>query len=66
MTWHSGDPVALLLEADMITVVLLLLVGAFVLTILAAMGKVQLWIGVMLLTIAALLGAMAGGLPIVR
>jgi hypothetical protein len=50
----------------MITVVLLLLVGAFVLTILAAMGKVQLWIGVMLLTIAALLGAMAGGLPIVR
>jgi len=50
----------------MITVVLVLLIAAFVLTVLAAMGKTPLWIGVMLLTIAALLGAMAGGLPIVR
>jgi hypothetical protein len=50
----------------MITVVLVLLIAAFALTILSAMGRVQLWIPTLLLAIAALLGAMAGGLPIVR
>lgn len=44
-----------------LTVVLLLLVAAFVLTVLAAMGRVPLWIGVLLLVLAALLGALPIG-----
>ena len=42
----------------MITVVLLLLVAAFVLTILSAMGRVPIWIAVVLLVVAGLLGAL--------
>jgi hypothetical protein len=58
VTWHHGDPIALLGVEPMVTIVLVLLVAAFILTILSAMGRVQLWISVLLLVIAGLLGAM--------
>lgn len=39
----------------MMTVTLLVVVGAFVVTLLAAIGKAPLWVAVLLLTIAHLL-----------
>jgi hypothetical protein len=43
-----------------ITLTLLLLLGAFLVTLASALGKAPLWIGVLLLTIAVALGAYPG------
>ena len=47
----------------MITVVLVLLIAAFVLTVLSAMGRTPLWIAVVLLVVAGLLGALPVAIP---